>query len=597
LIDAFGRPSYDGRAKQMNRSATLLILILGCVAAACSSCAARNADPEIEVQRSVQAKMRDGDILRADIYRPADHDKHPVLLERTPYDRQSRNDFGVKAARRGFIYVVQDVRGRFASDGAWYPFMNESNDGYDTIEWAAALPGSDGRVGMMGMSYVGATQLLAAVAQPPHLAGIFPIMTASNYYDGWTYRGGALQQWFAESWSSGLSADTLRQHVADGGLLTGWAKLLPLTSFPVFNAGKPQDLAPYFYDWLAHPSYDEYWKRWAIDSRYSKITVPAAHAGGWYDIFLDGTLRNFVNLSAQPGAAARQQKLIVGPWIHGPLSHKSSDIDFGAAAEVNAHELILSWYEALFMGKKQSESDKPVKIFVMGRNEWRDEDAWPLARAKMTRYFLHSDGSAKTSSGKGSLSTSAPVNEPGDSFVYDPVDPVPTRGGGLCCAPILPSGAWDQREIETRQDVLVYTTPAFTQATEVTGPIDLDLFASSSAVDTDFTAKLVDVWPNGYAQNLTDGILRARYRNSLEQPEMLKPGETFELTIHALATSNVFLPGHAVRLEISSSNFPHYSRNLNTAADPNTATSGVKATNRIYHDASHPSAVILPVIP
>ena len=552
----------------------------------------------IIVEKGIEAKMRDGDILRADIYRPADHKKHPVLLERTPYDRQSRSDFGVKAASRGFIYVVQDVRGRYGSDGDWYPFANESNDGYDTVEWAAALPGSDGRVGMMGMSYVGATQLLAAVAQPPHLAGIYTIMTASNYYDGWTYRGGALQQWFAESWSSGLSADTVRQHVADEGRLTEWAKRLPLTTFPVFEISKPENVAPYFRDWLAHPSYDDYWKRWAIDERYSKIAVPATFVGGWYDIFLDGTLRNFASMSALQGDASKHDRLIVGPWIHGPLARKTSDVDFGASATTDVHEMILSWYDYLFFGKKNGhEAEKPVKVFVMGKNEWRDEDSWPLARAHLTRFFLHSDGAANAAAGNGSISTTAPGDEPADKFVYDPADPVPTRGGGLCCAPIVPSGAWDQRSIEARKDVLVYTSPAVSHDTEVTGPIDVELYASSSAADTDFTAKLVDVWPNGYAQNLTDGIIRARFRDSLEKPELMKPREVYKFTIHALATSNVFLSGHAIRVEISSSNFPHYARSLNIPGESNTASQGVKAMNEVYHDSQRPSAVILPVVP
>jgi len=574
--------------------------VIGLAAVSLLSASACVSPPAIRVERAVKAKMRDGAVLYADVYRPNDESNHPVLLERTPYDRQARSDFGVKAALRGYIYVVQDVRGRYASEGEWYPFLHESEDGYDTVEWAAALPGSDGRVGMLGLSYVGATQYLAAVTQPPHLAGIFPMFTASNYYDGWTYRGGALQQWFAESWTSGLALNTLQRRADDNAALPDWIKTLPLTSYPVLDLSKIGDVARYFRDWLAHPSYDDYWKRWAIDENYSKIAVPAVHVGGWYDIFLDGTLRNFSNLSGQNGmSGAKQQRLIVGPWIHGPANRKSSDVDFGASATVDLHEMILSWYDYLFFGVKNGhESEKPVKIFVMGRNEWRYEDSWPPGRALATRYYLHSSGEANSVSGEGSLSTTAPPNEPPDRFVYDPADPVPTNGGGLCCATDFHSGAWDQRTIEARKDVLVYTSSPFVEETQVTGPITVELYASSSALDTDFTAKLVDVWPNGYAQNLTDGIIRARYRNSLSKPELMKPGETYKFAINLLATSNSFLPRHSLRLEISSSNFPHYSRNPGFAGDPNdaTLTAGPKATNEIFHDAQRPSAIILPVV-
>jgi putative CocE/NonD family hydrolase len=581
----------------MSRQLSLLIAVI-CVTAAISSDSGKAPYPEITVERGITAKMRDGIVLRADVYRPNDKSKHPVLLERTPYDRQARADFGVKAAMRGYIYVVQDVRGRYASEGEWYPFVHESEDGYDTVEWAATLPGSDGRVGMLGMSYVGATQLLAAVTQPPHLAGIVPMLTASDYYDGWTYRGGALQQWFAESWSSGLALDTLRRRAQDTATLPSWTKILPLTSYPVLDLSKAGDIAKYFQDWLAHPSYDEYWKQWAIDERYSKISVPALYVGGWYDIFLDGTLRNFTNLARQNGVSGgKQQRLVVGPWIHGPTDRKSSDVDFGASATADVHEMILSWYDYLFSGVKNGrESEKPVKIFVMGRNDWRYEDSWPLARAHDTRYYFHSNGEANSTSGNGSLSTMAPPAEKPDRFIYDPADPVPTNGGGLCCATDYHSGAWDQRAIEARKDVLVYTTTPFAKETEVTGPIIVDLYASSSAVDTDFTAKLVDVWPNGYAQNLTDGIIRARYRNSLSKVELMEPRKIYEFKINLLATSNAFMPGHSLRVEISSSNFPHYSRNLNVADDSNVAKEGVKATNEIFHDIQHPSAIVLPVV-
>src|SRR5579885_3343992 len=278
---------------------------------------------------------------------------------------------------------------------------------------------------------------------------------------------------------------------------------------------------------------------------------------------------------------------------------KIGEVDFGKNAPFDGDEIMLEWYDHLLKGEENAMAGgKPVRIFVMGKNVWRDEDDWPLARAKATRFFLHSAGSANSSVGNGSLSTTAPATERSDSYVYDPADPVPTIGGPLCCdAAHLKPGPFDQKAAEQRQDVLVYTTEAFAKDTEVTGPVTLDLYASTSAVDTDFTAKLVDVWPNGFAQNLTEGILRLRYRNSQEKSELAKPGEIYRLTVDLWATSNVFLAGHRLRLEISSSNFPRFDRNLNTGEDQATGTKMVKAVNAVYHDTAHPSALILPVVP
>jgi hypothetical protein len=556
---------------------------------------------EVTVERGVEARMRDGVVLRADIYRPKAEGKFPVLLQRTPYDKRGGVDLGLRAAARGYVVIIQDVRGRYTSDGEWYTFKHESEDGYDTVEWAAALPYSDGKVGMFGGSYVGATQMLTAIAQPPHLAGILPVVTASNYHDGWTYQGGAFEQWFNESWTSGLAQDTLNHRVQRNSNATMWMWNLPLASYPCLNLGTTEGLAPYFLDWLAHPSYDDYWKRWSIEDNHAKILVPAYHVGGWYDIFMGGTLRNYLGIKARGGsdAARRGQRLTIGPWYHGPFNGKSGELDFGPDAKGDTDELMLRWYDNLLRGISNGiDQEKPVKIFVMGKNLWREEDDWPLARARSTRFYLHSGGKANTLSGDGALTTVSPGSESPDKYVYDPMDPVPTRGGGLCCDnEHQPSGAFDQRPVEARSDVLVFTTPAFKEDFEVTGPISLEIYASSSAVDTDFTAKLVDVWPNGYAQNLTDGILRARYRNSQEKPEFLNPGEPYKFTIDLWATSNVFRTGHKLRLEVSSSNFPRFDRNLNAGESAAQSSRTVKATNAIYHDREHPSALILPVVP
>jgi putative CocE/NonD family hydrolase len=558
----------------------------------------------IIIEHSVVAAMRDGVKLRADIYRPNVPGKFPVLLVRTPYDKTQEMEFASKAAARGYIVVAQDVRGRFQSEGDWYPFKYESQDGFDTVDWVAALPYANGKVGMYGGSYVGATQYLAAIAKPPHLAGICPNVTASNYHDGWTYQGGAFEQWFNESWTTGLALNTMRRRVEAGQKAIAWTQKLPLTTYPVLEAPPTADLAPYFADWLAHPNYDEYWKQWSIEDHYAKIQVPIFSLGAWYDIFLGGTLRNYVHLKKEAGTekARRGQKLMVyvGGHAGGSDSKKVGAVDFGEKLPFAFDEVMLSWYDALFKGQTTAaSSEKPVKIFVMGKNEWRQEDDWPLARAKNTKYYLHSAGAANTAGGDGALSTTAPNAEKPDQFTYDPNDAVPTLGGPLCCGPFPPAGLGpqDQAKAESRSDVLVFTTPALTKDLEVTGPVSLDLYVSSSAVDTDFTGKLIDLWPNGFAQNLTEGILRLRYRNSQEKPDLAKPDEIYHVTVDLWATSNVFLAGHKLRLEISSSNFPRFDRNLNTGEEQATGTRMNKATNVIYHDKGHASALILPLVP
>jgi len=566
---------------------------------------------QVVVEKNVAMKTRDGVTLRADIYRPAGEGQFPVLLTRTPYNKDNTARFGEMGARRGFMVVVQDVRGRYASEGEWYPFKHETDDGYDTVEWAAALPHSDGRVGMFSGSYVGATQMLAAIGHPPHLAGICPVVTASNYHENWTYQGGAFEQWFNESWTSSLAQDTASRAIRDHTNALVGSKVLPLKQYPVFNVKSTEDgpalthsLAPYFLDWLDHPLYDSYWKQWSIEENYQNIHVPALTIAAWYDIFQSGSLRNYMGLKAHGGteAARKGQHLIVAIGGHSGWGRTVGAVDFGPDAPFDENAVTLDWYDYLFLGtQNEFANGKPVKIFVMGKNEWRFEDDWPLERAKPTRYLLHASGNANGPSGSGLLYTDPETlfrSEHADSIHYDPANPVPTVGGPLCCdATHLAPGPRDQKVVEARRDVLVYSTPPLDEDLEVTGPVSLDLFAKSSAVDTDFTAKLVDVWPNGFVQNLTEGILRAHFRESTSEAKPLVPGKVYELKIDMWSTSNVFLKGHRIRLEVSSSNFPRFARNLNTGKDASTSTEFVKATNTILHDGEHPSALILQVIP
>ena len=577
------------------------------------------APAQITVERGVEMKTRDGVTLRADIYRPTADGRYPTLLQRTAYNKDNVAQFADKAASRGYMVVVQDVRGRYTSDGEWYTFKHESDDGYDTVEWAAALPHSNGKVGMFSGSYVGATQMLAAIAHPPHLAGICPVVTASNYHENWTYQGGAFEQWFNESWTSGLAQDTLNRVIKENTNARIGDQVLPLNNYPLFNIPAPQTtaaltprLAPFFLDWLAHPTYDDYWKQWSIEENFDKIQVPALTIAAWYDLFPQGgSASNYMGIRDHGGseAARKGQRLLIAIGGHAGSGRHIGDVDFGPAAEeFDENEVTLRWYNYLFKGEQNEFADtsKPVRIFVMGKNEWRDEEAWPLKRAVETRYSLYSGNAANGIAGNGALLepgvSTRTSGSPSDTYIYDPANPVPTIGGPLCCdgqhiAP-NPAGPRDQSEVEKRPDVLVYSTAPLTEDVEVTGPVTLDLFAKTSAADTDFTAKLIDVGAlDGFARNLTEGILRARYRESTKaEPKPITPNRVYEYKIDLWSTSNVFLKGHKIRLEVSSSNFPRFDRNLNTGKDDATDGEIVKATNTIFHDATHPSALILPVV-
>ena len=562
--------------------------------------------------------MRDGVTLYADVYRPDVDGPLPVLLQRTPYDKSQGRTGALevmRAASHGYAVVIQDTRGRYASEGDFYPFLDEPNDGYDTVQWCVEQPWSSGKVGMFGRSYVGATQWLCAITNAPGLTCIAPGITASDYYEGWTYQGGALAWGFALSWTmrqltmANMGTISNRHNVPDGtreGLLAAFNQLdrtfrhQPIVDLPHLKA----PLAGYFYDWIRHSSSDDYWNRWRIEDHYPHIRTPALHIGGWHDIFLLGTLRNFVGMRAQAEDTVAQggQRLIVGPWHHGPFGEISGEFFFGlgaTGAAIDTDGIQLRWFDHWLKGEQNGAGEESaVRIFVMGRNEWRDEQEWPLERTQYTDYYLHSGGKANTASGDGSLSREAPSTEAPDVFVYDPRDPVPTHGGALCCGPsFVPGGAYDQRAIESRSDVLCYTTPTLDSDIEVTGPLAVTLFAATSAADTDFTAKLVDVEPCGTARSLVDSIIRARYRQGTDESHPITPGTVEEYTIDLVATSNVFKAGHQIRLEISSSNFPRFDRNFNTADDPWTTTECVPALQTIHHDGQYPSRIRLPIIP
>jgi uncharacterized protein len=581
--------------------AALLALLLFASVSIAQAPAPATGTYTVITQPGVRVKMRDGVFLVADIYRPQAEGKFPVIMTRTPYNRKDPTT-GNYLASYGYVVIQQDTRGRFDSGGEFYPFKSEMNDGYDTIEWAAGLPYSDGRVGMYGGSYVGATQMLAAASNPPHLAGIFPYVTAAEYYEGWTYEGGALMQWFASSWSSGLAVDTLQRKTS--GLIRSkeWVEKLPVEDYRMLNLPSIADVTPYFRDWVEHETNDDFWRAVKVSDHYGEMKIKALHSGGWHDIFSGGSIRNYIDLRKKaPTAEARDgQRLLMGPWAHAATSSegKIGDVTFGKQAVLNMNETILKWYDYVLKGKQNEfATGKPVRIFVMGDNVWRDENEFPLARTEYTKYYLHSSKGANSAGGDGALSTVMPKAEKADAFDYDPANPVPTIGGRLCCGAGYSPGPFDQRSNEGRSDVLVYSTPPLDQDLEVTGFITAELYATTSAADTDFTAMIVDVDPSGYARYLGDGIIRARYRNSTAKAEPIEGGKLYKYTIDLWATSNVFKAGHRIRVYISSSNFPRFNRNLNTGEKTFGATRMEKARQTIYHDAEHPSAIVLPVIP
>jgi len=557
---------------------------------------------QVAVENGVHVKMRDGVSLTADVYRPRADGKFPVLLERTPYDRNGESSMAYELASHGYVVVLQDTRGRYESGGMFYPFRHESQDGFDTVEWAAKLDYANGKVGMFGGSYVGATQMLAAMAKPPHLVAIFPFLTSSDYYEGWTYQSGVLMQWFTSSWTSILAVDTLRREAEEKIKAKEWVATMPVENYPLLTLPAPASLAPYFHDWIEHERSDAYWQRWRVSDHYREMDVKGLHAAGWHDLFLKGSIRNYTGLHTEANnpEVRAGQRLLIGPWAHTPTSAegKVGDVVFGKGAVLDMTGTALKWFDYTLKGRRNDFADAaPVRLFIMGENVWRDEHEFPLARTRYTKYYLHSSRAANGPSSNGELGLAPPGGDRPDQFEYDPKNPVPTIGGRLCCGLAVPPGPFDQRANEARPDVLTFSTPPLENDLEVTGFISLDLYAATSAVDTDFTALLADVSETGYARFLTDGVVRARYRDGTERPEGVVPGKVYKYTIDLWATSNLFKKGHRLRLYISSSNFPRFNRNPNTGEAMLGGSRTVSARQVIYHDGKYSSSLTLPVIP
>ena len=566
----------------------------------------------VTVERDVVIPMRDGVRLYADVFRPSGDGPFPVLLLRTPYEKEYALSYSYAHpswyAEHGYVVVVQDTRGRYRSEGEWEPFRNEPFDGCDTTSWASALPGTTGDVGMYGASYPGAVQIQAAIEKAQGLACICPAITSSGPYSDWTYENGALHLAFTTWWALSLSIDTARRRqdfdlqerlAAAASEPSAFFAQLPLRAMPLL----PEVGARFHADWLAHDTFDEYWRALDFRDRYGDVNVPALHIGAWYDIFLNGTLRNFAGINSTGGPEARgRQRLLIGPWYHYPWSRYTGQLDFGAdAASSVIDREQLSLFNWVLRGDDDGIGSRPpVRIFVMGQNRWRDEEAWPLKRAVETPCYFHSSGRAAGLEGDGTLSFDPPGDEFHDTYFFNPADPSPSLGGHSCCEEVVtPMGPYDQRPVERRMDVLCYTSEPLTEALEVTGHMRVTIWAATNAVDTDWVARLVDVHPDGRAMNLTEGIMRASYRNGSMRRELLERDAVTRYEIDLRATSNVFLPGHRLRVDIASASFPLWDRNPNTGLRAVDARLHelAPATQAVFHDSARPSHISLPIIP
>jgi putative CocE/NonD family hydrolase len=566
---------------------------------------------QLLTEYNVPVEMRDGTTLRADVSRPAAGDPVPVLLIRNPYGEQLMRILPVRPAiDAGFAVVLQHCRGTGTSDGDFVTFENEAADGADTVEWCARQPWSDGNVVMTGPSYLGMVQLAAASRSPSALRGLVPVVTPADYHWGLAYRQGAFQLGQALAWHSLKAAQALAYNAAagldvsaeTGDLLALMADpaaayaRLPLRDMPAVSR-----ILPSWQAWLDHEARDDYWDGLSYRDARDKVAVPALHVGGWFDLFLGGTLDNFATLSrdAATDHARSGQRLIIGPWTHVDRSGTAGELHFGAFASEQAVQLEAVQIEFLKSAARAEPAQPPgprVRLFVMGDNAWRAEDEWPLARTRWTRWYLHPHGA---------LSPAEPGQfGPPSHYDHDPRDPVPTIGGATLLTGGPGGTGWqpgprDQREIEARPDVLSFTSDPLAADLEVTGPVTVTLHAATSATDTDFTAKLVDVWPDGRALGVTDGIVRARYRDGSRSPRPVVPAQVYQYPIDLIATSQVFKAGHRLRVDVASSNFPCFDRNPGNGAPAASAVAAdfTVAEQAIFHDADRPSYITLPVIP
>lgn len=541
---------------------------------------------------NLMVAMRDGVKLHTTVYLPEASGKYPAELIRTPYASKT----AIPAPKENYlkkdiVRVCQDCRGTGQSEGVFYPWHAEINDGEDCLKWLAAQPWCNGRIVMDGDSHPGAAQWYAAFSSHPALVGITPGVAPCNCHESPQYIGGAFCLKLSMQWGMG-------NHYKNGNypnLELDWDKLawhLPLKDIDAAVGLRKID---FWHDWMEHSDYDPYWEAVDLNKHFHRIKAPAYISGGWFDIYARGTLESFAGMKANAGSekARKFTRCIIGPWLHGGLT-ATMDCGDNASQEDMQKNYVLFRENIL----KDPDADPlpdepPLKYFMMGSNKWRASDTWPVKGVKNKEYFLHSSGCANSRFGDGSLDSAAPGKEDTDTYIYDPRNPVPSNGGCTLC---MPAGVFDQAKLEERTDILVFSSEVLKEDIEVVGNVRLILHAASSAPDTDFTAKLVDIYPDGRALNLCDSILRARYRKSMSKQELLKKGNIYEYDIDCWDTANCFKAGHRIRIEVSSSNFPRFDRNPNTGHKLGEDNELRMAKQVIYHDADHPSRLILPVL-
>lgn len=565
--------------------------------------AVSSAPANFRVEKNVAVTMRDGVVLRADVLRPQQEGRFPVLVYRTPYGKEAAlKEYSTfqNAVERGYAVVVQDVRGRYASDGEFRPYQNEGRDGYDTIEWAARQPWSTGAIGTFGLSYPGAVQWLAAVENPPHLRAMVPAMTFStpqNFF----YSGGLWDMsWIDWIWDN-IAPDVRVKKNLPGPktydeAIAAWRQTgsKMQQTLPLLDLAELKDVAPYYYDWLQHPPDDAWWDWCELRNKYRNVHAAALNLSGWYDDNYgpEGATTNFAGLlKLRASQKNPQSHLLIGPWVHGVTSTaktKSGEREFGPSAAIDYDEVVLRWMDHFLRGINSEENrEKPVRYFIMGENHWRDADAWPPA-AQSTPYYLSPSADGRVQK----LSLDSPrQKQEYSSFVSDPANPVINAYDT--------SGAHDYEKLSSRSDLLTFDSAPLDHDIEVTGPIHARIYLSCNCRDTDLWVRLLDVAPDGTAFNLmSPGLdaLRASYRDLKHGRQLLAPGRVYELHLDNLITSNIFQKGHKIRVQISASFFPNFSHNLHTGELESVSAKMQKANIRIYHDSDHPSQVILPVV-
>jgi putative CocE/NonD family hydrolase len=554
----------------------------------------------------VRVPLRDGLVLHADLYRPAGAGRHPVLVLRNPYDRRVAQSYLYAHpswyAAKGYAVLVQDVRGRWGSDGRFDPLVNEGRDGADTVAWAAEQPWSNGRVGLYGFSYPAMSQLLAAAEHPQGLRAAVPALAPSQLRNGWLYDGGAFALAFALGWAIELGVDQARRRspALEAELLAvaadprPWFTSRPLRDLPLFRRNR---ICDFYFDWIEHERDGGWWSERQVEGRYDHIRVPAMHVGGWYDVFVDGTLTNWAGLRA---AGHAPQRLVVGPWHHLPALVPAGPMPFGPGSLRDLDADQLAWFDLWLRDHDGGAAGRaPVSAYLTGADRWVELDDWPPPAARPLRWWLHSRGRANGAAGDGTLTIEAPGNEPPDVFVYDPAQPVPSAGGHSCCNPAYaPMGPADQVTVEVLHDVLVYTSAPLARPLVVAGPVTAELHAASSAVDTDWVVKLCDVDARGRSVNLQEGIVRARFRRSPDVPTPLAPGEVEAYRVGLGSVFHRFRPGHRIRVQVSSSSFPAWEPNLNTGhpLGVDALPDRVVATQQVLHAAGAASFVTLPLL-